>query len=92
VQLRFDGPCLTTITHPSVKKGDAWHKWGSPGYRDALCDRIGKTVLSASVTEEEEIRLEFDDGACVVISLKPEDYCGPEAAIFNNGPQDTWVW
>ena len=92
VQLRFDGPCLTAITHPSIKVGDVWYKWESPGYRDMLCGRIAKTVRVASVNEGDEIRLEFEDQAQIAISLKPQDYCGAEAAIFDDGPQDHWVW
>jgi hypothetical protein len=92
VQLRFDGPCLAAFTPPSVRVGKAWFKWGSPGYRDLLCDRIGATVCTASVAEEKEIRIEFDDGALISISLRPEDYCGAEAALFDNGSEETWVW
>src|SRR2546425_6399588 len=92
VQLRFDGPCLTAFTPPMMRVGKTWVKWGSPGYRDLLCDRIATTVCLASVIEEKEIRIEFDDGALLAISLRPEDYSGAEAAMFDNGPQETWVW
>lgn len=92
VQLRFDGPCLTAFTPPTVQAGNGWSKWGNPGYRDMLCDRIGRTVCTASVIEGQEIRLRFDDGAFISISLLPEDYRGAEAAIFNKGHQEMWVW
>jgi hypothetical protein len=34
LQLRFDGPCLTAITHPRVSVGNRWWEWGISGYRD----------------------------------------------------------
>lgn len=92
LQLRFDGPCLTTITHPRVNVGNMWWEWGMPGYRDRLCERIGRVVTRAAVSEGGEICLEFDDGACISISLRPDDYRAAEAVIFDNGDQGCWVW
>jgi hypothetical protein len=59
--------------------------------RDALCDRIGRSVTDGWVREGEEIRICFGDGSSVRISLRPEDYSGPEAAEFIRG--SAWsVW
>ena len=84
LQFRFDGACLTAITHPRVKVGEAWFEWGTPGYRDQLCDRIKKVVTRAAVSEGREICIKFDDGACISISLRPDDYRAAEAAIFDS--------
>ena len=92
VQLRFDGPCLTAITCPTVRVGEAGFGSGMPGYRDALCERIGRVVCSASVVENEAIQIEFDDGAMLSISLHAKDYRAAEAAIFDSGPDGFWVW
>jgi hypothetical protein len=92
LQLRFDGPCLTAVTHPSVRVGQLWLEWGQSGYRDQLCDRIGKIVIKAVIGEGQEVCLEFDDGACITISLSPNDYRAAETVIFDNGDQGCWVW
>jgi hypothetical protein len=87
VQLRFDGPCLTAITRPTVKLGALQLEWGTTGYRDALCERIGNVVDSVSVKEKDGIHIKFRDGAIVSISLRPEEYRAGEAVIFTNGSQ-----
>jgi hypothetical protein len=92
VQLHFDGPTITAVTDPVVTVGEKQYERTTLGYRDVLCDRIGRTVRMAVVEEDERIVLEFDDKTCLIVSLREEDYRGPEAVIFQNGPQDTWVW
>src|ERR1043166_6682476 len=92
VQLRFDGPTLTAITQPRVCVVDQWFEWSKQGYRDALCGRIGKLVRHASAIPEREIKIEFEDGAAILISLNPGDYRAAEAAISDNPPNPTVVW
>jgi hypothetical protein len=91
IQLQFDGAGLSALNLPMIKVGQQTLAFGEPGYRDALCERIGRAVRSASVEENERILMEFEDGSTLSISLRPDDYSGPEAAIFNNGPEETWV-
>ena len=57
-----------------------------------VCERIGKGVTRAVLNEGQEICLEFDDGACLTISLRPDDDRAAEAVIFESGDQDSWVW
>jgi hypothetical protein len=92
VQLQFDGAGLTALNLPVIKVGQKTLAFGQPGYRDALCERIGHAVRGACVKENEWILIDFEDGSTLSISLRPDDYSGPEAAIFNNGPEETWVW
>jgi hypothetical protein len=92
LQLRFDGPYLTAVTHPRVRVGPLWWEWGKPEYRDKVCERIGKVVTKAVISEGHEVCLKFDDGACITISLRPDDYRAAEAVIFDNGDQGCWVW
>jgi hypothetical protein len=92
VQLRFDGPTLTAFTVPSIITEHGRYEWETPGYRDALCSLIGKLVRSTSVCTDQVIRIEFEDASAVEVSLRPADYRGPEAAMFTNGPGETWVW
>lgn len=92
VQFRFDGPYLTAITTPVIQDGESLYKWGTFGYCDILCKCIGVTLRNAFVLPDKEIYLEFDNDIRITISLKPEDYFGPEAAIFSKSEQDVWVW
>lgn len=92
VQLRFDGPTLTAITPPRIRVMNECFEWGKQGYRDALCGRIGKLVCQASTIPEQEIKIEFEDGASISISLNPDDYRTAEAAVFDNPPNPTVVW
>jgi hypothetical protein len=92
IQLHFDGPSLTMVTNPVIYTADFSYNWDMPGYRDALCDRIGTVVSKAFVVEGEEFRLEFDDSSCVVVSLREDDYVGAEAILLHNGPNELWVW
>jgi hypothetical protein len=82
VQLRFDGPTLTAFVWPVVHGAGKAVGVGEPGYRDELCARIGSKVLAARLQEAKALIVEFDDGASVTISLRPEDSVGPEAGHF----------
>ena len=66
--------------------------WGQQGYRDALCERIGQLVRSGATIPEQEIKIEFEDGSAISISLNPKDFRAAEAAIFDNPPSPAVVW
>jgi hypothetical protein len=66
--------------------------WGMPEYRNLLCDQIGKLVRRAFTIEGQEIKIEFEDGSSITISLRPADYRATEAAHLNNPPNPTYVW
>ena len=91
VQLRFDGPTITAFTWPRVQVSNKWFAWTEPGYRDELCNRIARLVARAFSTEQ-EIRIEFNDGATIAISLSPDDARDVEVAIFDDPPNPTVVW
>jgi len=90
VQLRFDGPCLTAYTHPVVDLGTDRFVWGASGYRDRLCERIGSTVVEAWANEA-EVSVGFESGVVVSVSLRDEDYIGPEAIQFTSEDGSVWV-
>jgi hypothetical protein len=92
VQLRFDGPCLTVNAPFKIVVGKQTYPKGEPGYRDALCERIGRSVLHAVTVYEKQIEITFDDRAGLHISLKPEDQVGPEAAVLSAQTMPTCVW
>jgi len=81
VQLWFDGPCLTAHTPPTVSRGDEKLMWGDLRYRDALCEQIGR-VVEHTLANGEKVAIVFDNGATISISLREQDYRGPEALEF----------
>jgi len=81
IQFHFDGPWLTTLTLPSVRNGTGHLRAIDPGYRDALCGQIGIEVAGVGLTEE-ELTVRFSDAVVFVVSLRDEDYTGPEAINF----------
>jgi|GEM_PF-1694811 len=89
VQLGFDGPCLTAYTGLKVSVEGKAFAWGEPGFRNALCDRIGATVRQAEIVANDAIRITFSDDAVISISLKLEDHVGPEAAELTDRTGDS---
>jgi len=84
LQLWFDGPGLN-ITNPltvSSENGQivSWEK----GFRDLLCGQIAKIVSSVVWTEGVAIEIFFTDESSLSVSLRSDDYCGPEA-IYGHG-------
>lgn len=92
LQFHFGTPTLTAITHPVIITGDAQYNRGDRDYCNVLLRCIGHTVSLASVVEDEAVRIEFDEGTKVVISLKPNDFRAAEAVIFDESPGVTWIW
>jgi hypothetical protein len=90
VQLRFDGPSLTAYTPPTVSRGSEIHIWGQPGYRDALCRHIGCRVERTAV-DGQQASIVFESGAAVSISLRDDDYRGPEALQLSLDEDHIWV-
>jgi hypothetical protein len=93
LQLSFDGPVLTAYTLPSVLVTGVGYLSGQTGYCDALRSCIGSLVRKAFSREGEHIRLDFENGSTILISLRDEDSKGPEAAEFvdHAANPETWV-
>jgi hypothetical protein len=92
VQLQFDGPTLTCLRFPFLLVEGKQISVDQQGYRDRLCEQIGKTVAAVSTKEDVEILITFSDNSAISISLKPEDYCGPEIVTFDDGTGQMRVW
>ena len=89
VQLRFNGPCLTVYTiAQKVAKDELAKTWGEPGYCDALCSLIMCTLKQAHVVSNEYLSLTFDDGSVWSVSLRDEDYRGPEAIYYTDNQRE----
>jgi hypothetical protein len=87
LQLRFDGLGLTAYTVPTVSTEGELIGSGDPEYRNRICAEIGREVNTHSVGEE-AVAIQFTDGIEFKISLRDEDYRGPEALEFMS---ESWV-
>jgi hypothetical protein len=87
IQLEFNGSILSAFNPLTVSAGNRLWSQREAGWADALRARIGRTVQNAHATDIELI-IEFDDEAKFKVSLRSEDYVGPEAFMFKspNGP------
>jgi hypothetical protein len=91
VQLGFDGPGMNAFTAPTVARGSESLSLGQPGYRDGLCGQIGHGVESTEVNDR-QVSIIFDNQVTISISLRDDDYGGPEALEFSLAPNDQiWV-
>jgi hypothetical protein len=92
LQLQFDGSFLNVFVWPRLTLKGVVFEFGSSGYRDALCQLIGKTVVG--VIEESNVKLGFFfyEEEVLEISLAPRDRRGPEAAMLQTGDGNFNVW
>ncbi len=81
-QFDFDGQGFTALTRVEVQANNLTLKDGDDQFRNTLCGQIGKIVKQVSCVQPEAITIRFDDQSSISISLKWEDYRGPEAAEF----------
>lgn len=92
VQIRFDGPCLSAYTMPSIRTDSGRELDPSMvGYADALVGLIGK-VVEAACQSEGAIELRLADGASMAVSLRDTDRRADEAASLTTGGASIWTW
>jgi hypothetical protein len=90
VQLGFDGPGMNAYTTPIVTCGSESLSLGQPGYRDSLCGQIG-CIVERSEVDDQRVSIVFENGAVISISLRDDDYRGPEALEFSLDKDRIWV-
>ena len=81
IQFCFDGPCLTAITLPVLRKATGVIMPQDQGWRDGLCSEIGVQVAAVRATED-ELNIEFVSSSAIAVSLRDKDYVGPEAINY----------
>lgn len=91
VKLQFEHPVLTVLTTLAIHDDEIETETGMPGYADALFRQIGKSVSQASMTPGRDVRIQFDDGSTLVVSLTTQNDAGPELAIFEIPPDGMWI-
>lgn len=93
IQFHFDGPTLTAVTNPELIIDGKIIKRESCEFCNLLLCCIGQIVSMASVKEGDAIKVEFNNGSILCISLKQEDYKDAEAAWFYLDNSATWwIW
>ena len=82
---------VNAYSDPEVITGATRLKKGDAGWRDALCDLIGRTVTRVKVKADRELLVAFGDETALVVSLADADKHGPEA-VYVQGPRGWWVY
>lgn len=91
IQLHFDGPTISAFTLPKVTSGNATLSHPDPGYKDALCARIGRLITAAYADPGQRLQIDFADGSSLSISLRPEDHVVAEAALYTDTQKNDWA-
>lgn len=92
LQLHFDGPFFNVYIWPKIKIGDRILELETPGYRDALCAQIGKTVIGFCEKLGARILINFSDGVVIEMSIGQGGRIGPEALLFRDAAGQLSVW
>ena len=85
VQLQFEPTLtITAFTRISVRpNGEKITSNDDDQFRNLLCAQISKVLALILVRDSKSFDLGFSDGSEIYISLRPEDYVGPEAVTVN---------
>jgi hypothetical protein len=81
---------MTAYNLPTINRGSEQWTWGQSGYRDALCNQIGLQILRTKL-DEGQLALIFENDAIISLSLRDQDYVGPEALQFRLDNKQIWV-
>jgi hypothetical protein len=93
VQVMFEDLVLTCYSTPTVCISEKEASIHTPGYRDKLCELIGKSVQSVTERLRDELAIYFEGGDSVRISLRFKDARSPEAAMLHQLGGDIFdVW
>jgi hypothetical protein len=91
IQFHFNSAVLSMYTMPSVITAQRGYlSTVDPGYRDALCSLIGRTFQSVQLDRQQMV-INFSADMSVTVSLRDEDYVGPEALVFSLDDERMWI-
>jgi hypothetical protein len=83
IQLQFNPPPLVNaLTAVTVILNGVTATQGAVEFANLLIGQINKVVKDVEVFEKECLIFRFEDGSEIKLSLKPEDYPGPEAVVL----------
>lgn len=81
-QLQFDGPIVNALTRVQVSADGSVLRDGDDQFRNLICGQIGKIVAEVAIANSNSFTITFEDRSSISVSLKAEDYVGPEAVVF----------
>jgi hypothetical protein len=90
LQLHFEEPLLNIYTPITVVAFGTTTRSDNNGFRDALRGQIAKQVEAVSLVPSEALIIAFEDRAQLSISLRPDDYPGPQA-VEARGLAEQWL-
>ena len=83
LQFEFNPPpTLNAYTPVTIRVGDRMAKFGDESFANLAIGQINKVVRSATIEPKVALRIVFEDSSAIEISLRDEDYVGPEAINF----------
>jgi hypothetical protein len=83
IQLQFDPPPIMNILTPMIiESSGSQIAQSDVAFPNAIISQIGKLVSDLEYDPENYLRIVFSDSSKITISLKQQDYVGPEAIIF----------
>jgi hypothetical protein len=86
-QLQFDGVIMNALTRVQVSADGKAVANGDDQFRNVICGQIGKIVATVAFEKSQSFTITFEDRTSISISLKTEDYVGPEAIVLNDSNQ-----
>jgi hypothetical protein len=84
-QFDFDGQGFTALTRVEVQANGLKVMDGDDQFRNVLCGQISKIVRRVNLSQREALTITFEDQSSISISLRWDDYRGPEAVHFRDG-------
>lgn len=80
LQLHFNPPPLLNVYTPTtVRCGEETALFGEPDFANLVIGQIGKNVATVNIADDEWLEIRFEDDSTITVSLRREDYVGPEA-------------
>ena len=91
LQLRFDGPTINVTNPLTVTANENEITSWNDGFRDLLCGQLTKIVESVSFEREKALTIRFTDKSQIAVSVRPQDYSGPEAIYAHGFKNKSWL-
>jgi len=82
---------LTTLVWPEITSEGATLSFGTPGYRDQLCDFITRVVENVKICDDETMMIIFKDQSQLTMALRTYKGSG-ERAIFTAPKHRLFAW
>jgi hypothetical protein len=83
LQLAFDGPVINVYNPLTVETPTITVWTWEDQLRNVLCGQITKRVADVAVILHDQCRIVFTDGSIIRISLREDDYTGPEGLFYH---------